>query len=276
MSATVVRLPVDPLVDEHELLRRWHEEGDEQARRLLIERMMPLVRSLARRYANRGEPLDDLEQVGCVGLIKAVDRFDLDRELRFSTFAVPTILGEIKRHFRDRAWSVRVSRGLQELSARVAREVDRLSTKLGRSPTIEDLAEATGTTPEQVLEALQGAQAYSTVPLDEPLGDDGEPVARIGAEDPAFAAAEQRVELGRGLRTLSERERRILLLRFFAGLTQREIAERVGISQMHVSRLLRRSLERMARHARPVADGHLGEAERAQDRVRGLPWPPSG
>jgi RNA polymerase sigma-B factor len=246
MSATVVRLPVDPLVDEHELLRRWHEEGDEDARRLLIERMMPLVRSLARRYANRGEPLDDLEQVGCVGLIKAVDRFDLQRELRFSTFAVPTILGEIKRHFRDRAWSVRVSRGLQELSAKVTREVDRLSTKLGRSPTIEDLAEATGTTPEQVLEALQGAQAYSTVPLDEPLGEEGEPVARIGAEDPAFEAA-------RGLSALSERERRILLLRFFAGLTQREIAERVGISQMHVSRLLRRSLERMADSLGPPA-----------------------
>jgi RNA polymerase sigma-B factor len=233
------------MVDEHELLRRWHEERDEEARLMLIERMMPLVRSLARRYANRGEPLDDLEQVGCVGLIKAVDRFDLDRELRFSTFAVPTILGEIKRHFRDRAWSVRVSRGLQELSARVTREVDRLSTKLGRSPTIEDLAKATDSTPEQVLEALQGAQAYSTVPLDEPLGEDGEPVARIGAEDPAYLAAEERIELARGLRVLGERERRIVLLRFFAGLTQREIAERVGISQMHVSRLLRRSLERM-------------------------------
>jgi len=245
MTATAARLPVDPMVDEHELLRRWHEERDEAARLMLIERMMPLVRSLARRYANRGEPLDDLEQVGCVGLIKAVDRFDLERELRFSTFAVPTILGEIKRHFRDRAWSVRVSRGLQELSARVTREVDRLSTKLGRSPTIEDLAKATDSTPEQVLEALQGAQAYSTVPLDEPLGEDGEPVARIGAEDPAYVAAEERIELARGLRALNERERRIVLLRFFAGLTQREIAERVGISQMHVSRLLRRSLERM-------------------------------
>lgn len=245
MSATVVRLPVDPKVDEHELLRRWREDRDERARALLIERMMPLVRSLARRYANRGEPLDDLEQVGYVGLIKAVDRFDVGRELRFSTFAVPTILGEIKRHFRDRAWSVRVSRGLQELSAKVSREVDRLSTKLGRSPTVDDIAEATGTTPEQVLEALQGAQAYSTVPLEEPLGDDGEPVDRIGADDPGFVAAEQRVELERGLRLLSERERRILLLRFFGGLTQREIAERVGISQMHVSRLLRRSLERM-------------------------------
>jgi RNA polymerase sigma-B factor len=244
-AATVVRLPVDAALGEHELLRRWHDERDEDARRVLIEQMMPLVRSLARRYANRGEPLDDLEQVGCVGLIKAVDRFDLERGLRFSTFAVPTILGEIKRHFRDRAWSVRVSRGLQELSARVAREVDRLSTKLGRSPTVEDLAEATGSTPEQVLEALQGAQAYSTVPLDEPFGEDGEPVVRLGGEDPAYAASEERIELTRALRLLSERERRIVLLRFFAGLTQREIAERVGISQMHVSRLLRRSLERM-------------------------------
>ncbi|MGB2710217.1 MAG: SigB/SigF/SigG family RNA polymerase sigma factor [Conexibacter sp.] len=246
MSAVpAVHQPVDYRVDEHELLRRWHEQHDEDARRALIERMLPLVRSLARRYANRGEPLDDLEQVGCVGLIKAVDRFDLERELRFSTFAVPTILGEIKRHFRDRAWSVHVSRGLQELSARVAREVERLSTKLGRSPTIEDVAAATGSTPEQVLEALQGAHAYSTVPLEDTLGEDGEPVARLGGEDPAFEVAEQRIELSQAMRSLSERERRIVLLRFFGGLTQREIAERVGISQMHVSRLLRRALERM-------------------------------
>ncbi len=244
-AATAARLHVAPAVDERELLRRWHQHGDEDARRALIEQMMPLVRALARRYAHRGEPLDDLEQVGCVGLIKAVDRFDVERELRFSTFAVPTILGEIKRHFRDRAWSVRVSRGLQELSARVAREIDRLSTRLGRSPTIEDLAAATQSSPEQVLEALQGAHAYSTVPLEEPLGEDGEPTARIGAEDPAFAVAEERIELSRALRALGERERQIVLLRFFGGLTQREIAERVGISQMHVSRLLRRALERM-------------------------------
>lgn len=245
MSATALRAPVDVAVDEHELLRRWHEQHDLEARSALIERMLPLVRSLARRYANRGEPLDDLEQVGCVGLIKAVDRFDIDRELRFSTFAVPTILGEIKRHFRDRAWSVHVSRGLQELSARVAREVDRLSTKLGRSPTIEDLATATGSTPELVLEALQGAHAYSTVPLEETIGEDGEPVARLGMEDLGFGVAEQRIELSRAMRSMTERERRIVLLRFFAGLTQREIAERIGISQMHVSRLLRRALERM-------------------------------
>jgi RNA polymerase sigma-B factor len=245
-AATAVRPPIDAHVDEHELLRRWHEQHDQEARRALIERMMPLVRSLARRYANRGEPLDDLEQVGCVGLIKAVDRFDLERQLRFSTFAVPTILGEIKRHFRDRAWSVHVSRGLQELSARVSREVDRLSTKLGRSPTIEDVAQATGSTPEQVLEALQGAHAYSTVPLEDMIGDDGEPIARLGSNDPAFAVAEERIELNIAMRLLSERERHIVLLRFFGGLTQREIAERVGISQMHVSRLLRRALEQMS------------------------------
>jgi RNA polymerase sigma-B factor len=233
-------------VDEHELLRRYHQDGDREARRVLIERMMPLVRTLARRYANRGESLDDLVQVGSVGLIKAVDRFDITRELRFSTFAVPTILGEIKRHFRDRAWAVRVSRGVQELNAKVTREVDRLSLQLGRSPTIEELAAATDSTQELVLEAMQGAQAYSTVPLEEPIGEDGEPVAKLGAIDEGFEHAEERIELSRGLDALDERERRIVALRFFAGLTQREIAEKVGISQMHVSRLLRRSLERMS------------------------------
>ncbi len=234
-----------PGENEQELLRRYHQEGDREARRLLIERMMPLVRSLARRYAGRGESLDDLEQVGFVGLIKAVDRFDVSRELRFSTFAVPTILGEIKRHFRDRTWSVRVSRSIQELNAKVVKEADRLSAKLGRAPTLEELAEAAGSTVELVLEALQGARAYSTVPLDEPLGEDEEPVARLGDVDPNFARAEDRVEIRRGLGVLEERERRIVTLRFVQGLTQREIADQVGISQMHVSRLLRRSLEQM-------------------------------
>ncbi len=237
--------PVDPAVDEYELLRRYHEDGDREARQALIERMMPLVRSLARRYAGRGENLDDLEQVGFVGLIKAVDRFDLSRELRFSTFAVPTILGEIKRHFRDRTWSVRVSRSIQELNAKLTKAADRLSTKLGRSPTIEELAQATGATAEQVLEAMMGAQAYSTVPLEEPVGDDDEPVSKLGVWDTGYDRAEDRVELGRGMEVLEDRERRIVTLRFFHGLTQREIADQVGISQMHVSRLLRRSLEQM-------------------------------
>jgi RNA polymerase sigma-B factor len=232
-------------LDEQELLRRCHQDGDLEARRILIERMMPLVRTLARRYVNRGESLEDLIQVGSVGLIKAVDRFDISRDLRFSTFAVPTILGEIKRHFRDRAWSIRVSRGIQELNAKIGREADRLSGLLGRSPTIEELAEATESAVEQVLEAMQGAQAYSTVSLDEPVGEEGETAERFGAEDPGFTQAEHRVELARGLGALPPRERSILLLRFYEGLTQREIADRVGISQMHVSRLLRRSIERM-------------------------------
>jgi RNA polymerase sigma-B factor len=237
---------VGEAVDDLDLLRRYHERGDREARRLLIERMLPLVRTLARRYANRGESLEDLEQVGCVGLIKAVDRFDLSRELRFSTFAVPTILGEIKRHFRDRTWSVRVSRGIQELNARVTREADRLAVRLGRSPTIAELAVATSSTEEAVLEAMQGAQAYSTIPLEEPIGEDGEPVSKLGALDTGFDRADERIELSRGLDVLAPRERSIVALRFFAGLTQREIAARVGISQMHVSRLLRRSLEEMS------------------------------
>ena len=231
-------------LDEDELMRRYHVDGDEEARRLVIERMMPLVRTLARRYVNRGEPLEDLVQVGSVGLIKAVDRFDISRELRFSTFAVPTILGEIKRHFRDHAWSIRVSRRIQELNAKVAREADRLSTRLGRSPTIEELAAATESNVEDVLEAMQGAQAYNTVPLEEP-GDDVAGGERFGIEDPGFAAAEQRAELWRGLAALAPRERSIILLRFSEGLTQREIADQIGISQMHVSRLLRRSVENM-------------------------------
>jgi RNA polymerase sigma-B factor len=231
-------------LDEDELMRRYHVDGDREARRVVIERTMPLVRTLARRYVNRGESLEDLVQVGSIGLIKAVDRFDISRELRFSTFAVPTILGEIKRHFRDHAWSVRVSRGIQELNAKVAREADRLSTRLGRSPTIEELAAATESTVEDVLEAMQGAQAYNTVPLEEPA--DGSPGAeRFGTEDPGFAAAEQRAELWRVLAALPARERSIVLLRFFEGLTQREIADQIGISQMHVSRLLRHSVESM-------------------------------
>jgi RNA polymerase sigma-B factor len=232
-------------LDEDELMRRYHVDGNVEARRIVIERTMPLVRTLARRYVNRGESLDDLVQVGCVGLIKAVDRFDISRELRFSTFAVPTILGEIKRHFRDHAWSVRVSRGIQELNAKVGREADRLSGRLGRSPTVEELAEATESSVEDVLEALQGAQAYNTVPLEEPGADDGAASDRFGIEDPGFEAAEQRAELARGLASLPARERSIILLRFFQGLTQREIADRIGISQMHVSRLLRRSVESM-------------------------------
>ena len=241
----------DRLIDEQELLRRYHHDGDIRARQALVERMLPLVRTLARRYVNRGEPLDDLIQVGCVGLIKAVDRFDVSRDLRFSTFAVPTILGEIKRHFRDRAWSVRVSRGIQERNARITRAVDRLSGKLGRSPTVEELAEATESTVDQVLESLQGAQAYATVPLELVPGDDGERLEWLGHDDPGFNQTEERLVLARGLEALPVREREIVTLRFFGGLSQREIADRIGISQMHVSRLLRRAIARMQGELNP-------------------------
>jgi RNA polymerase sigma-B factor len=240
------RLSDSAALDEQELLRRYHEEGDLEARDVLVERMLPLVRRLARRYANRGESLDDLEQVGSLGLIKAIDRFDIYRELKLSTFAVPTILGEIKRHFRDRVWSLRVPRDLQELNARLSKEVDRLTNRLGRSPTIEELAAASHTTAEHVLDAMQGAQAYSAVSLDEPTGEGRQAAADLlGTEDEAFAQAERRELLRLGLDALPAREREILRLRFFGGLTQREIADRVGISQMHVSRLIRRSLDDM-------------------------------
>jgi len=232
-------------LDERTLLRRYHLKGDEVARDELVARMLPLVRRLARRYANRGEALDDLEQVGSVGLIKAIERFDISRELKLSTFAVPTVLGEIKRHFRDRVWSLRVPRDLQELNAKLSKQIDRLTLRLGRSPTVEELAEATAASVEQVLDAMQGAQAYSAVSLDEPVGDGRQAVDTLGAEDVNFAQAEHRELLRRGLDGLPDRERQILRLRFFEGLTQREIAEHVGISQMHVSRLIRRSLDEM-------------------------------
>jgi RNA polymerase sigma-B factor len=200
---------------------------------------------MARRYAGRGEPLDDLVQVGSVGLLKAVDRFDVDRGFKLSTFAAPNIAGEIKRHFRDRGWSIRVPRDIQELNAKLTRAVDRLTVTEGRAPTIAELAAATDSTEEQVLEAMQGAQNYSTVSFEEPVGDNRTALDLLGEEDDGFMTAERRVLLDDGMRALAGREREIVRLRFFEGLTQREIADRVGISQMHVSRLLRRSLDEL-------------------------------
>lgn len=245
MTATTDTPTTGHAIDEATLLRRYHERGDLEARRELVERMMPLVRHIARRYANRGEPLDDLVQVGAVGLIKAVDRFDVDRGVKLSTFAAPNIAGEIKRHFRDRGWSIRVPRDIQELNAKLTRATDRLTTKLQRSPTIAELAEAVGATEDQVLDAMQGAQNYSTVSFEEPIGDNRTALEVLGAEDDNFMTAERRVLLAGGMGALAEREQEIIRLRFFEGLTQREIADRVGMSQMHVSRLIRRSLDDM-------------------------------
>jgi RNA polymerase sigma-B factor len=229
--------------DERQLLRRWRYEQDERARSELVERTLPLARTLARRYANKGESLDDLEQVAALGLVKAIERFDLDREVRFTTFAVPTIAGEIKRHFRDRGWMVRVPRDVQELSARLTGQRERLTRELGRSPTVPELAHAAEAGVEQVLEALGAADAYRALSLDEPLGDGVGPMDSLGSDDAGFERVEQRALLRSGLTHLPAREREILHLRFYEGLTQREIAGRVGVSQMHVSRLIRRSIE---------------------------------
>ena len=237
-------------VSDAELLQRYHEQGDIAARQELIERHIDFVRRLASRYARRGEQLDDLTQVGCVGLIKAVDRFDGAFGASLTTYAAPNILGEIKRHFRDRGWSVRVPREIQELNVKLTKVVDQLTMKLGRSPSVDELAAATGATSEQVLEALESSSAYAAMSLSQapdPDDEGGGPMETIGDEDAGFEQSEQRLTLATGIQRLPARERAILHLRFFEGLTQSEIAERTGISQMHVSRLIRNSLDRMRR-----------------------------
>ena len=237
-----------PKLDDRILLRRYHEQGDLQAREQLIEQYMSLVRSLARRYSYRGEQLEDLVQIGAIGLIKAIDRFDLDRGVELTTYATPNIIGEIKRHFRDKGWSVRVPRGLQELNVKLSRLIEQLTVQLARSPTIPELAKAAGVEEEEVLEALESGRAYSSLSLSVGGGgddDDLDPLESIGTVEHQYEVSEDRAVLAPGFRALDERERKILQLRFFEGLTQSQIAGQVGISQMHVSRLIRRSLEKI-------------------------------
>src|SRR5438874_3679884 len=211
---------------------------------------MSLVRSLARRYSYRGEQLEDLVQIGAIGLIKAIDRFDIDRGVELTTYATPNIIGEIKRHFRDKGWSVRVPRGLQELNVQLSKLIEEKTVELGRSPTIPELAKAAGVEEEAVVEALESGRAYSSVSLSTGGGaqdEEGEldPLESLGAEEPQYEISEDRAVLAPGFRVLDERERKILHLRFFKCLTQSQIAQQVGISQMHVSRLIRRSLEKI-------------------------------
>ncbi len=208
---------------------------------------LPLVRALARRYAGRGEPLEDIEQVGAIGLIKAIDRFQLDRDVSLATYATPNVVGEIKRHFRDKGWAIRVPRALQELNARISGTIDELTSKLGHSPSIAEIAQALDATPEEVLEALEVGAAYTTVSLNANAGDDDEPerLESIGSEDEGFGRSEDRAALAPVLAHLPEREREILRMRFEEGLPQTQIAERVGLSQMHVSRLIRKALATM-------------------------------
>jgi len=236
-------------VDDKILLRRYHEDGDLQAREQLIEQYMSLVRSLARRYSYRGEQLEDLVQIGAIGLIKAIDRFDLERGVELTTYATPNIIGEIKRHFRDKGWAVRVPRGLQELNVQLSRLMEQLTVQFGRSPTIPELAKAAGVEEEEALEALESGRAYTSLSLSVGGGggedDDLDPLESIGTEEHEYEVSEDRAVLAPGFKALDERERMILQLRFFEGLTQSQIAQQIGISQMHVSRLIRRSLEKI-------------------------------
>ncbi|MFE9920858.1 RNA polymerase sigma factor SigF [Streptomyces sp. NPDC005774] len=218
-----------------------------ELRNRLVRMHLPLVEHLARRFRNRGEPLDDLTQVATIGLIKSVDRFDPDRGVEFSTYATPTVVGEIKRHFRDKGWAVRVPRRLQELRLALTTATAELSQQHGRSPTVHELAEKLAISEEEVLEGLESANAYSTLSLDVPDTDDESPAVAdtLGSEDEALEGVEYRESLKPLLEDLPPREKRILLLRFFGNMTQSQIAQEVGISQMHVSRLLARTLAQL-------------------------------
>ncbi|MCW3845011.1 SigB/SigF/SigG family RNA polymerase sigma factor [Micromonospora yasonensis] len=214
----------------------------------VIEAWLPLANHLAARYSGRGEPAGDLAQTAALGLIKAVDRFDASRGVDFAGFAIPTILGEIKRHFRDRTWNIRVPRRLQELRLRISEANGTLTQTLNRAPTVADIASHLDLTEEEVLEGLEGARAYNAVSLSTPIGDGDRTTElgdTLGTDDNEYELAELRASLGPALATLDQREQKILTLRFYGNLTQSEIAARVGVSQMHVSRLLARALTKL-------------------------------
>ncbi len=233
------------------LFMRWQQDGDETAREALVERFMPLARSLARRYRRSSEPLEDLFQIASLGLLKAIDRYDSERGHPFPAFAVPTVLGEMRRYFRDAGWAVHVPRGAQERALKVRGAQERITNERGRAPTVGQLAEYLELGTEDVLDALQVIQAYETVSLDAPRpGTDSEGAGAsygesLGGEDKRYELVELDATLSCALEHIPRRERAILRMRFLEDLTQTEIAERVGISQMQVSRLLRRSLEQL-------------------------------
>ena len=225
-----------------------YKAGDEDAREQLVMNNLNLVRFIAAKFKNRGEPLDDLIQVGTIGLIKAIDRFEPERGLEFTTYATPTILGEIKRHFRDKGWSVRVPRRLQELSQKVTQATDELTRELQRSPTVEEIAERVGSTVDEVLEAMESASAYSAVSLETSRSDEDDAPAlidRYASVDRDLLAIDDRMLLEQAMADFSPREREIIDMRYVEGLTQVEIAKRLGVSQVQVSRMLRRTLKRI-------------------------------
>ncbi len=229
-----------------ELFRRYRLHGDEAARDELITMYLNLVKYLASRFRNRGEPIDDLVQVGTIGLIKAIDRFDVERQVEFTTYATPTIVGELKRYFRDKGWAIKVPRRLQELSFKVNQAVDALTQGLQRSPSIAEIAEYLEVTPEEVLEAMETSEAYNFVSLESDRGGEGSDsfsiLEYVGQDDALMLAVDDKTTLEAALRKLTPQEQRVLHLRFFEGRTQTEIARQLDISQMQVSRLLRRTL----------------------------------
>jgi RNA polymerase sigma-B factor len=257
----------EQLAGERALLKRYADDQSAAVREELVERFMPLARRLASRYAGGAEPYDDLVQVASVGLVKAIDRFDPERGTAFSTFAVPTILGELKRHFRDRGWSVHVPRDVQERILKVERALAELPARLGRAATVADIAERLEVSDEEVLEAMHASQGHHAVSLDAAStladGEDPAPLGeRIGEADLGFDTVEYGAAIAPALAEISERDRKVLHLRFVEDMTQSEIAERVGVSQMHVSRILRSTIEHLrgAVHA-DERDGAAEEPE---------------
>jgi RNA polymerase sigma-B factor len=242
-------LAEDRAREDRRLLNRYRHHGDIAARDELVNRFIPLARQLARRYQRQNEPLDDLVQVACIGLVKAIDRFDPERGTAFSSYAVPTILGELKRYFRDSAWAVHVPRGMQERVMQVNQVVSRLARDSGRSPTAAQVADEMGVPAEQVLEAMEAAIAYDAVSLEAPRAGEqreGDSYAdTVGAEDERYELIEYSAAIAPTVSALPARDRLVLQLRFVDDLTQSEIAERIGVSQMHVSRLIRRALTRL-------------------------------
>lgn len=250
-----------------ELFKRYKETGDEQAREQLVLAHLNLARFLASKFKNRGESLDDLVQVATIGLIKAIDRFDISRGLEFTTFATPTIMGEIKRHFRDKGWSVRVPRRLQELSAKVTQVSDKLTEKLQRSPSVDEIAQSLGVSVDEVLEAMESAHAYSSVSLDVPQGDDDDGtqsstvIDKYALVDEDLESSDDRIVLEQAIKDFSEREQQIIRMRFLEGFTQVDIAQKLQISQVQVSRLLRKTLQKFQEKLDP---NHMMEHANSQ------------
>jgi RNA polymerase sigma-B factor len=246
MAATIMETRDVARLTDEELLDAHFRDDDPALRDELVIRFMPFARKLAVRYTHSREPLDDLVQVACIGLLNAIDRFDPEQGTKFTTFAAPTILGEIKRYFRDKGWSIHVPRDLQERVLELSRRAERLSIELRRSPTVVELADALGCTVEQAVEAIDAGENYQLTSLDAPLAaddeDDGALVDMLASEDDKFELAEDRQALASSWAKLSPLERQVLGLRLVHGLTQREISRQIGYSQMHVSRLLRRSM----------------------------------